>query len=585
MIRYFYYIFLLFSFLGANESNTTKEVYFFGDRGFDDSTLVEAIDAKGKSFWEFYKDNNITIKSEIIPSISQSLSSFYKYHGYYASEFSIKESDKKVNITIQKNKSVRITDINITSDFNITELISFKIGDNFDSKKFAKIKQEIINKLLKNGYCSYELSTKAYVDLEKFSVELVYAIEKRGICVFDNVQIGGLKSIGKRVILSRLYTKKGLQFNSNLVKESSDNLFKLNLFNEILIDASKKSDNKVLVEINVTENKKNYYGEIGLGFDTYIGKKIHGILSKNNFLGGGRKIDFNFAYSTQEQLTKLSYFQPAFSNIEDYYVDLFFRLGYSNLEYDGFREKKTQFNSYLEYQSHRLKLRLGFSIENIFITNVALKKNRVLTQAINSGNFNLAYPYINVIYDHRDDKIDPQFGYYLSYYAEFGGSLQDTPTPFFKMIAEARAIYTISKLTIATVFKVGAIDEMLESGIPESKYFFAGGVNSNRAYKYQSLGVITSVTQSSIFGASSMANLSIEANYPIDNLVDNLGVALFVDNTMLNENSYDFSGDIISSIGFGLRYKLNFGVAKFDFAFNRKDFFQNGFSFGIGQSF
>jgi len=582
MIRYFIYILLLFSFVYGVDTNTSL-VTFNGDKGFADDKLAQAIDAKTKSFWEFYKDDNITINNDIINSIDESLKIFYNYNGYYSSKFDITKSAKKIDIKIEKNRPVLIRDINISSDFNITEIMIFKVGDKFNSKKFIKIKKQIIDKLLKNGYCSYEVDTKAYVDLEKFSVELVYRIEKKGICKFNDINITGLETMGKRVILSRIRTNKGSIFSSTLVQESSDNLYKLNLFKEIIIDATKKSNNNVIVEINVTENKKNYYGEVGLGYDTYIGKRIHGTLSKNNFLGGGRDINFNFAYSLQEQLIKLSFFQPAFTNIKDNYADLFLNWGYSNLEYNGFREKKTGFNTYLEHENHRLKIRLGLSIEDILITNVVPKNS--LTQAINSGRFNLLYPYVNIIYDHRDSKINPQFGYYLSYYAEFGGSFQDTPTPFFKMIAEARGIYTLSNLTIATVVRVGAIDEILESGIPESKYFFGGGVNSNRAYKYKSLGVIKSPTQSSIFGASSMLNLSIEANYALDNIYENLALAVFTDNSVLNEKSYDFEGDIISSIGLGIRYKLNFGVIKVDFAFNRKDFRQNGFSFGIGQAF
>ena len=583
MIKYFIYILFIFSYIQADEDNSTKFVYFYGDREFDDVKLAEVIDAKTRSFWQFYKDNNITIKIDIIPSIKASLINFYNYQGYYSSVFSVDEKDNNIDIKISKNRPVLITDINISTDYNVTSLINFRVGDRFNSQKFIKIKKHIIDKLLKDGYCSYELSTKAYVDLEKFTVELVYRIAKKDICIFKDINITGLKTMTKRVILSRMRTNQGFTFNSTLVQESSDNLYKLNLFKEIIIDATKKRDNNVTVDVNVTENKKNYYGEVGLGFDTYIGKRIHGTLSKNNFLGGGRNINFNFSYSDQNELVKLSFFQPAFLDIKDRYADLFLNLGYSNLEFNGFREKSSEFNAYLEHENHRLKFRLGLSIEDILITNVSPKTS--VTQAINSGRFNLLYPYINIIYDHRDSKINPQFGYYLSYYAEFGGSFQDTPTPFFKMIAEARAIYTLSNLTIATIVRVGAIDEVLDSGIPESKYFFGGGVNSNRAYKYKSLGVIKSPTQSSIYGASSMLNISIEANYALDNIYENLALAVFTDNSILNEKSYDFEGDIISSIGLGIRYKLNFGVIKVDFAFNRKDFSQNGVSFGIGQAF
>ncbi len=45
-----------------------------------------------------------------------------------------------------------------------------------------------------------------------------------------------------------------------------------------------------------------------------------------------------------------------------------------------------------------------------------------------------------------------------------------------------------------------------------------------------------------------MANLSLEANYPV---WGDIYGAVFTDNTMLTEESYDFSGEIITSAGVG----------------------------------
>jgi translocation and assembly module TamA len=80
----------------------------------------------------------------------------------------------------------------------------------------------------------------------------------------------------------------------------------------------------------------------------------------------------------------------------------------------------------------------------------------------------------------------------------------------------------------------------------------------------------------------SMANLSFELDYPI---WDKLSIGIFNDNTMLNIDSYDFSGDIISSAGFGFRYLTPIGPFKLDVGFNIHDPSQYGIQFQIGQSF
>ena len=94
--------------------------------------------------------------------------------------------------------------------------------------------------------------------------------------------------------------------------------------------------------------------------------------------------------------------------------------------------------------------------------------------------------------------------------------------------------------------------------------------------------MITSPRSDTIFGASTWLNLSLEANYPI---VGNLYGAVFNDNTMLNDTSYDFSGEVISSAGLGIRYLTPIGPFKVDVGWNVNKPSEYGISFQIGQSF
>ena len=94
--------------------------------------------------------------------------------------------------------------------------------------------------------------------------------------------------------------------------------------------------------------------------------------------------------------------------------------------------------------------------------------------------------------------------------------------------------------------------------------------------------MITAPNKDLVNGAMSIANISFEIDYPIWH---NLSIGIFNDNTMLNSNSYDFSGEIISSAGFGFRYLTPIGPFKLDVGFNTSDPSIYGISFQIGQSF
>jgi len=54
---------------------------------------------------------------------------------------------------------------------------------------------------------------------------------------------------------------------------------------------------------------------------------------------------------------------------------------------------------------------------------------------------------------------------------------------------------------------------------------------------------------------------------------------------MLTKDVYDFSGDILSSAGVGVRYITPFGPIKVDVGMNVNDPSQNAIHFQIGQSF
>jgi translocation and assembly module TamA len=235
----------------------------------------------------------------------------------------------------------------------------------------------------------------------------------------------------------------------------------------------------------------------------------------------------------------------------------------------------------LKYESEYFKLIAGATMEAIEISR--LDDNISILPDDSYNTFLLAYPYIDVTYDGRDSKLNPKYGYFLRAYMEMGVPTDDASSLYLKSEIEARGIYTISNLTMAIVGKMGSIQlEDERMGVPESKKFFGGGAYSNRAYGFRELGVIVSPTEYKDWGALSMANLSLEIDYPV---WGDLSVAAFTDNTMLNEDNYDFSGEIITSAGAGVRYMTPVGPFKFDVGMNVQDPSQYGISFQIGQSF
>ncbi len=561
----------------------THEIQFFGQEHFDSSDLEKALGVDRVSFLLFWKDDTPKIKDKLLPTLKESLIAFYHSEGFYAVKVSIKKTKTSVEVSIKENTPVRITSIEIQSDYELTNLVLFEKGEIFRAKPFTSTKTRIVSEMFKEGYCSYDLDTKAYVDLEKHSVALKYTLKKGGICTFGKLTITGLETVGEDVVISRVRALEGKRFSTELVQDTSNNLYALGAFDSVLINVDRKFYNVIPVDIAFTEISKPYHLEAGAGFDTYVGARVHTEVTKFNFLGDAQKLKLKASWSGREQLLILSYFKPAVFSLFDYSIDFGARVGYSNLEFDGFQEEKSFTRAYVSHEDGRVFLETGMALENIVITKLDnLSKGEALGQAINEGTFILAYPYVNFVYDARDSKLNPKNGFYLAAYAEFGVSYEEDPAAYLKTLFEARIIHTFSKLTLSAVGKVGVVDDDSENGLPESKYFFAGGIFSNRAYGFREIGVIISPTEDTINGASSWVNLSLEANYPV---WGDLYGAVFTDNTMLTDEAYDYSGEVITTVGVGVRYMTPLGPFKFDIGANVNDSSIYAISFQIGQSF
>lgn len=561
----------------------THMVTISGEAYFDETDMYEELGIEHKNMFQFWKDDIARIKDKLLPTLPASLRAFYDSEGFYDATFTIEETNSTISIEVKENTPVKVRDISISSDYDIASLVSFEKGEVFQAKKFISIKSKIIAGLLKDGYCSYELDSKAYVDLEKHHVDLRYQLKKGGICTFGNVTISGTRTIDDDVIKSRVRAKKGERFSTELVEDTSDALYGLHVFDSVIVNVDRKFYNVVPVDIRLKEMEKPYHFEAGAGYDTYVGPRVHSSITKHNFWGDAQELKLELGWSSLEQLAILSFFRPVLFSISDYYVGIGAKLGYSNLEYDGFQEEKAFFRTYLEHVSKRTTLRVGMAFEAINITALNnLKPGDDLRFAVNEGEFLLTYPYVDFIYDARDSKLNPKFGYYFHLYSEVGLSNDEESSIYQKTLLEGRLIHTFADLTLAAVGIVGVIDEETKQSIPASKYFFAGGSYSNRAYGFRELGVIISPTEDSIYGASTWANLSLEADYPV---WGDLYGAVFTDNTMLTADTYDFTGEIITSAGIGVRYMTPIGPFKLDLGMNVSDPSQYGISFQIGQSF
>ena len=560
----------------AEDKIVSKNVEIIGNSNVSLEDVEDALDISRGSMFAFWKDKTPKINSRLIKTLPETLKSFYESEGFYDASFLIGENNSSVRILVDEKEPIKLISVSVTSDFDITNFVYNKENSIFKSTEFIQSKKQIIDKLLNDGYCSYDLDAKAYIDLEKHRADLVYDLKKGDICTFGETTIKGAEGIDESVILSRVEALKGQQFNTQRVKDTYQRIEDLEAFDTVLVNADRKIYNVVPIDITLKMVENPYYFSGGIGYDSFAGAKLEAQLVKRNFFGNAQKLTLTGKYSMKDKVLNLDFFRPALFYYHGYYLDFGLNTGYSDTEFEGFGEEKEYIKGFALYQFDKLFLKGGIGLENVNIYDLG-----TIEPGITYGTYVLNYPFLQVVYDARDDRLNPKNGYYFSGYMEYGMPYNTDASDYTKFEFEARGIYTYKDITFSTVGKVGAIEE-ISGSVPESKLFFGGGMFSNRAYGYNELGTITSPTEYLKSGALSMANLSCEVNFPIK---DDIYGAVFTDNTMLSKDSYEFSGEIISSAGVGIRYITPVGPLKIDIGSNIRDVSQFSIQFQLGQSF
>lgn len=558
----------------STDSNTTYELEIQGLHYLDKDDLAKAIGAKEEGFF----GSKLVISLEFLKVLPSAIKRFMQSHGFFDYKMQLKKDDKKALLIIQEGKPVRIREITIDSDRDIKKFIPFKKGDIFSSIAFLESKDNIIKFLMENGYCQYKLDTKAYVDLQSYSARLKYFLRKNKICHFGAIKITNKpKDIKKEVILSRIQYRKGDKFSTKKIEQSYIALNKLNVFaNTNIVYELDKNSSLVDTAISLDKREKLKRYEIAIGYDSEIGMRFKGYWEHRNILHNATKISLATQLSKRVKSLESKFFAPAFLSYKGQYLDFYSTLGIVKENQDGFDKESFFLDSYLEYSYKKWDIKVGLGIENLHID---LKED---SDSIIGGTFNMIYPYIEATLDSRDSKLDPTKGLYTKLYWEYGlSSSKEGAVQYFKYLLEGRAIYSFDDLTLSAVAKVGIIKKF-SGKLPASKLFYAGGAFSNRAYGKNSVGVVTSSTSYKSLGGKSLFNLQLEANYK---LYKKLYGAIFFDTTMIAENSFDFKGNRLDTLGVGLRYKTPIGPVKIDFGFNIHNFKQNTISIMLGQSF
>ncbi|WP_418185053.1 autotransporter assembly complex protein TamA [Aliarcobacter vitoriensis] len=528
---------------------------------FSKSTLEKVCDISYPSFYKFWKENPIFSENDIklcrdlIENYSQSI-------GFYNSLISYKIDEEKATFSIKKNEQIKISSITIDDEYK--NLIELKVNEGFESSTFTNSKKNILKYLGEKGYPKAKLDAKAYVDIDDYKVDIEYKITKNAMQYFGDVKIDNNAKIDTSLLEKNLEFHKGEQYNSKLIDKTYENLYNFGIYKYISVepDITKEGD---IVPVDIKLIQGDYRETMyGFGYDTDTKFRFKAQYKNENFLGNLKQFTIGTKVNSDGYNIYNNLYNPYF--IRD---DISFNndISYEDMDYKSYSQKK-------------IEEKLSFSKDFFGLSNTAgilLEYSTIKSdlQEYKSGSYLLNSFFYEIIFDKRDDVLNPKNGYYLSFYIENGSKILASEIDYIKTLSQFRYIKTFDKVTSSFKTSVGTLNKDL----PIFKHFFAGGDYSNRGYSYQKVGLKD--YEDKPYGGLSMIDSSLEFEYALNK---DLGVVTFFDSTMLSLQENKFNDKFYNSYGVGARYYTPIGPLRVDLGFPIDE---GGFVFhiGIGQVF
>ena len=588
-----------------------SDIYFVGNLNFSDQDLMDEISTKKSKWYKFFSSSDV-YDSDRIEFDKEKLRRFYGSQGYadfiaISSIAQISQSKDKFFITFLLEEGIKyhIGEINIVNHINkfdasiLEKEILIKKGKLYNSELIDKTVDAMVKVMSDKSYAFAHIEPVLKRNKDQKIIDIDFVIEETPAVYINQIRITGNTRTLDEVIRRELRIRDGDAYNITKINRSKQRLENLGFFEKVEFNTKRiGNSDKVDLEIVVKEKKTGELN-LGIGYST-VNKVTANIgIKERNLMGTGQELGINIQHSFSGLTSELNYTKP-------YFMGRAIDAGFDIFEYDLSKRNTLVYDqktrgitfrgdySITEFLKHQI--RYSFRDENISNVDSTASINVQYLQ----GHFTHSTIGQTLLYDKRNNRLNPSDGYYLSLsqdYTGLGGYISNTKY-------EGSAGYYTPTFNDDFVLKFlsrGGYINGNGQDVRSNDSFFLGG-NNFRGFQFAGLGPRTVGTNGSAVGGSVIGGKmyyvgTAEFKFPLG-LPKELGIngALFSDNgtvkgvDQINKKGAQVadSGSLRSSYGLSLIWSSPLGPIRLDFSRVVKkeqyDLTQN-FRFNFGTSF
>ena len=584
---------LIFEIKRGKESRITS-INFIGDKKLRDKRLKDIIASEEHKFWKFIS-RNTKFNKNLVNLDLRLLENYYKSIGYYDVKINsnsaeiLKSGDVNLVYSIDAGTRYIIRKINTNLDPTFDNKLFIElnkqygkfIGEYYSPFKVQKLLESIDELIEKNNLQFVEHNVKEIVDEDSITIEFnIFEGEK---VLVERINIIGNNITNESVIRGELLLDEGDPYTKIKLDKSVSKIRARNIFKNVTSKISSgKDSNLKIIDITVDEKPT---GEISAGAGIGTNGGSFGIaISENNWLGEGKKVQFEIETDEETLSADILYTDPNYNFLGNQIsYNLFSR---SNDKPDqGFENTLVGAGLSTKFEQYKnLFTSLGTSVSyddlrTIDTASTALKKQ--------SGEFTEFTGNYGFSYDTRDRAFMPtsgsisSFNQILPFIADKRYIKNSLSSSFYRTLSED--IIGASKFYFSSINGLGGEDVRVN----KRSYL---GTKRIRGFKSGKIGPVDGTEH---IGGNYATALNFEANLPkILPESTNMDFGLFLDFANVWGVDYDSSIDdgskIRSSTGVALNWSSPLGPMTFVLSQNLSKASTDeteSFNFNLGTTF
>jgi outer membrane protein insertion porin family len=582
-----------------DEGPTTgiRSINFVGNHLFSASRLREVISTKESRWYRFfstadnYDPDRLTYDREL-------LRKFYLSEGYAdfrvvsaIAELTPQRDGFLITFTIEEGERYKFGKIDVMSAIKdvpaaeLKPLVTVRQGDWYNADQVDKTISALTDALGNRGYAFIQIEPRVKRDPVKHTIDVSFDVKEGPRVYVERIDITGNVRTLDKVIRREMRLVEGDAFNTSRLQRSEQRIKNLGYFKKVDVTTNPGSaPDKTVIGVNVEEQSTGEF-TVGVGFSTTDGVLGDISIRERNLLGRGQDLRIGTTIAQRTEQVDISFTEP-------YFLERNLAAGFDIFVIDQNNQDIGEFNQFTAGTSLRmgyqitepLRQTLKYTVRKDDIFDIATTASRFIQEEAGTRNTSAIGQVL--LYDKRDNRLDPTSGYYVQLATDLAGLGGDVR--YGRGVLSGGYYFPLAPDYVLTLSGEGGYIHGINDTVRIEDRFFVGGDNL-RGFKTGGIGPRDVTTQDAL-GGNIYYTGTVSLSFPLG-LPEELGISgrVFTDFGSLfdvNESGASIADThfVRVSAGTGLSWKSPLGPIRVDVAepvrrenFDKTQFFRISF--------